>query len=29
MNYETIEIVKNGNLIDRWPCDAGLDGSIK
>ena len=29
MNYEAYENVQNGKLIDRWPCDAGLDGSIK
>ena len=29
MKYTAKEIVNNGDLIDRWPCDAGLDGSIQ
>jgi len=27
--YTAKEIVENGTVIDRWPCDVGLDGSIQ
>lgn len=29
MKYTAKEIVSNGKLINRWPCDAGLDGSVQ
>ena len=27
--YTAKEIVENGTLLDAWPCDVALDGSIQ